>query len=172
MCWNPIVGRRNLYLISIIGADCSGRTDALNLEFPQQGFLHQVFLCPVFLFKTSKMYSKLDQVYCAWLIISVVKRDKVNFNNQIFNTAGALVVVRVYGVRPEYQSAILNHVNSVNSVCSVQCGATSISDGIFFAIVLRITKNQDFFGQLMFGNKCFFCDCSAYHKQLGRIVLK
>ena len=62
----------------IIGADCSGRTDALNLEFPQQGFLHQVFLCPVFLFKTSKMYSKLDQVYCAWLIISVVKRDKVN----------------------------------------------------------------------------------------------
>ena len=79
MCWNPVVGRRNLYLISIIGrADCSGRTDALNLEFPQQGFLHQVFLCPVFLFKTSKMYSKLDQVYCAWLIISVVKRDKVN----------------------------------------------------------------------------------------------
>ena len=54
------------------------KTDALNLEFPQQGFLHQVFLCPVFLFKTSKMYSKLDQVYCAWLIISVVKRDKVN----------------------------------------------------------------------------------------------
>ena len=56
---------------------------------------------------------------------------KSNFNNQIFSTAGALVVVRVYGVRPKYPSAIVNHVNSVNSVCSVEGGATSISDGIF-----------------------------------------